>query len=298
MSNEELLVMDRSPDWNEAWSGVEQFVPLGENNMFTNFLDLYVPQAESADSKTAIEIGCFPGRFIEYISSKGYEANGIDIVANTGEISRWLKERGRRVGGFERVTLQEYVKNNQTFDLVCSFGFIEHFKNFCDILYSHAKLCKLGGRLIVGAPNFASPLQRALHKALDSCNLADHVLSSMYPKLWGIFLSALGFEIERCGSLGRFGFWNGPESLSPHFERLLGKIGTMAPHLEQFSDNFNYRESSYSVIIADKRHEAEGVFGDWNTLSEYCLSVADDLSISDEDRSIKFTSVIEYVCES
>src|SRR5579863_3251961 len=54
-------VMDKSPDWSEAWAGVANFVPLGDNNMFTGFLDLYVPKIETEERRTAIEIGCFPG---------------------------------------------------------------------------------------------------------------------------------------------------------------------------------------------------------------------------------------------
>ena len=224
--------MDKSPDWNSSWAEIDftRQTPLA-TGLFSNFLDIVVPRVDPA-TKTAVEIGCFPGKFIEYVGQKGYVISGIDTYPRVTDIASWAAGRSCRVGSFSQESLERYAATSQEqFDVVLSLGFIEHFNNFCDVIYDHARLCKEGGLVIIGAPNFASPIQRALHRALDEKNLADHVLEAMYPKTWATFLACLGFQIDYAGSIGGFDFWHETPADNPSITVMQNLI----PHLSRVS---------------------------------------------------------------
>ena len=202
--------MDKSPHWNDQWDRIETFSPLQGDTIFTQLLDAATtPSRGGSGERTAIEIGCFPGQFIDHVAGKGYRVSGIDTYPGVVKLDPWLRERGRQVGAFAPIPLADYIAgyDGEGFDLVLSLGFVEHFEQFCDVLRDHVRLVKTGGRIVVGAPNFATPFQRALHQSLDPKNLANHVLEAMYPQVWAMFLSSVGVEVNYAGALGGFCFW-------------------------------------------------------------------------------------------
>lgn len=59
-------------------------------------------------------------------------------------------------------------------DVVSSFGFIEHFTNWREVLAKHAEPVADDGHLIIEAPNFTGAFQRWLHVNFDKANSARH----------------------------------------------------------------------------------------------------------------------------
>jgi len=274
--------MDKSPDWDSAWSYVdfETLAPL-EAGLFSRLIDLAVPPVAAGTSK-AIEIGCFPGRFIEYVGQKGYVISGVDTYGRVGEIAHWAARRGRAVGAFCQDTLDGYLRQNrESFDIVLSLGFIEHFNDFCDVLYSHLQLCAVGGRIVVGAPNFASPLQRALHRVLDEKNMSSHVLEAMYPAVWATYLSALGARVDFAGALGGFGFWTDTVVDNPRAQLLQKLVPQLSGAMQQMSPPFNERETSYVAAIATKTRPLPPR-DEVAELSRHCVRLATELSARDQ----------------
>ncbi len=273
--------MDKSPDWNSSWADIDfdQLPPLG-NGLFSNFLDIVVPGV-APNSKSAIEIGCFPGKFIEYIGQKGYSINGIDTYSRVGDIAGWATRRGRFVGSFEQESLEDFARSSQRqFDVVLSLGFIEHFANFCEVLYDHASLCAVGGLVIIGAPNFSSPIQRALHQVLDGKNLSAHVLEAMYPKVWAVYLGFLGFRIDYAGSIGGFDFWNETAAENPKITVLQKLIPHLSPFAQKLSEEFNARESSYMALVGTKTRELPDK-NETIAMAKLCQELALDFSNKD-----------------
>lgn len=101
------------------------------------------------------------------------------------------------------------------YDVVCSFGVIEHFADWRTFLERQASLVAPGGRLVVTAPNFRGWLQHGLHRALDRENLERHCLEAMRPDAWAAHLAAQGWEVLEWGGLGRFDFWAGEARRGP-----------------------------------------------------------------------------------
>jgi cyclopropane fatty-acyl-phospholipid synthase-like methyltransferase len=95
----------------------------------------------------------------------------------------------------------------RTYEVVCSFGLIEHFVEWPQLLARHARLVQNKGYLVVSTPNFRGWIQRMLHVALDLENYRRHNISAMSPRNWGRMVGESGFRIIDCGWFGRFDFW-------------------------------------------------------------------------------------------
>ena len=239
--------MDKHPDWETYWSTTE-FSPLTGTNFFTQIFNVFVPEVQG--QLTAMEIGCFPGRFIEYIGQKGYVISGIDTCPKVLGLNQLFRERGLRVGAFSNVDLDDFFGR---FGLVLSVGFIEHFANWPRIIMKHIECTKPGGRIIINCPNFATPLQRAMHQTVDKGNSDHHVLSAMYPALWGAFLRLVGMDLLYCDYIGPFQFWTEtclhPDSNEYKLQQAFQSAGNW---LHKIKGEFEAKESGYCLAVADR----------------------------------------------
>ena len=105
-----------------------------------------------------LEIGSAPGRTLIEMSRKlGAEPYGIEYSRIGVEIQRKLFERE----GFDPSNVIEAdlfsdeiaSRWNRYFDVVASFGFIEHFRNPREVVARHIELVKPNGRIVVTIPN-------------------------------------------------------------------------------------------------------------------------------------------------
>lgn len=203
--------------------------------------------------KTAVEIGCFPGGFINAIGKRGYQISGFDTHPDVEKINELLSQDNEiKAGKFFLESLDEHLKRNIDYDLVISMGFIEHFDDWPLIFKKHVELCKPGGIIIIGAPNFSTPLQRALHTVLDKKNIENHCLHAMYPIAWNGYLRSLGLLVRHCGNYGNFNFWTETPHKTDGHLILSRLIESIIPHTQHFSDRINQNEGGYAIIVAQK----------------------------------------------
>lgn len=293
--------MDKSPHWNAQWDKVETFTPLQGESIFTHLLDgTSHPAPDAARQRTAIEIGCFPGQFIDHVAGKGYRVSGIDTYPGVDKLNDWLAARGRLVGGFVRASLADFVAayKGDGFDLVLSLGFVEHFERFCDVLYDHVRLTRVGGRIVVGAPNFATPFQRALHHSLDPANLANHVLEAMYPSVWSMFLASVGVEVHYAGNLGGFCFWAETRLDDPRKTQLQSLMTRLSPMLSTLGTRFNETESGYGVVIGTKVTDIAADQHHASRVATHAHAMARTISTRDESLSAQYGSFLDYLVEA
>lgn len=214
------------------------------------FIKKYVPVTDQA---SVIEIGSYPGPHLATFGDLGYELNGVDFCKdNAVGLPGWLKNEGFKVGQFEACDFFEY-KQDRLFDVVCSFGFIEHFNNYEEIIIKHALLVKPQGYLVITTPNFRGLVQYLLHKYFDENNLALHNVKSMCPDKWSELLSDMGYEIKYAGYFGGFWFWRGEEQLSYLKRKILWLLERVIPRLRKllwFESSFF---SAYCGIVAVKK---------------------------------------------
>ena len=214
------------------------------------FIQKYIPSTRVG---AAIEIGSFPGPHLATFGDLGYELNGVDFcIGNDVGLPKWLMSQGFKIGDFILCDFFDF-KSDRQFDVVCSFGFIEHFLNYEEVIAKHADLVNKGGYLVITTPNFRGSVQLFLHKYFDKENLAVHNLESMQPKKWAEQLTESGFEILYKGHFGKFWFWHGTEKLSFFKRRLLWIIQRLVPVIRKLMISDSSAVSAYCGIVARRK---------------------------------------------
>ncbi|MFH0764096.1 MAG: class I SAM-dependent methyltransferase [Candidatus Omnitrophota bacterium] len=196
--------------WCNIWSNHKHFSIASKESIVRRWIEEYFKILKN-EEKNVLEIGCFPGSHLAVWGELGYELNGIDFYPRvSNELPHWLKSENYKVGNFYEVDFFKYNEKNK-FDVVCSFGFIEHFTNFEEVLNKHAFLVKEGGYLVISTPNYRGFIQRILHSALDTASYKEHYIPSMNPYLWKNIAERSGFHTIFCGGFGNFWFWANSE---------------------------------------------------------------------------------------
>lgn len=154
-----------------------------------------------------IELGAYPGRYLRFLGQLGFTVSGVDAAAKIEtDLPKVFGGEGLSLGTFVRADVLEY-KPRQHYDLVCSFGFIEHFEQLSEILVRHAGYLKDEGHLLITVPNFRGLVQRTLRYWLDYKNFSQHNLRAMDLPYLQDTLQRLGFEIRVAEFFGNFDFW-------------------------------------------------------------------------------------------
>lgn len=105
-----------------------------------------------------LEIGCAPGRrLLEFTRQYHYQPYGVEYTEAGAKATR---EEFRAAGIPEDHCFHSDVfdpgfqlKFKECFDVVVSFGFIEHFTDVIEVIQTHLHFLKPGGRLLIMIPN-------------------------------------------------------------------------------------------------------------------------------------------------
>jgi len=188
--------------WNNSYS-TYKFARLPANDPTRRLIEDYLPKANK--DNVAFELGCFPGRFLIEVGQKGYILNGCDLAPQINiSLKDWCVQNGCKVGEFYNDSYTKFL--DKQYDLVASFGFIEHFENYEEVFLQQERMVKEGGILLVQFPNFRGKIQLWLHRFFDIDNLNNHVIPSMNLKRYKELLPG-NYEILYCSYYGNFDFW-------------------------------------------------------------------------------------------
>jgi 2-polyprenyl-3-methyl-5-hydroxy-6-metoxy-1,4-benzoquinol methylase len=157
--------------WESAWEGK------GARRGFELF-DEVARHLPPTPGLSFLEVGCAPGGILaEFCARLGYEAHGVDFAADPREVEEFLRAEGVRVGEVHRADFLTW-EPGRLYDVVASFGFIEHFENASEVVDRHFRLAREGGHVCITMPNFARG-QKLLHWLYDRENLRLHNTSIM-----------------------------------------------------------------------------------------------------------------------
>lgn len=234
--------------WDKAYTNVNLSVA-PEADIVRKWIETYIPGGPGK----CIELGCFPGRYLSVLGKLGYELHGVDFTDRVEhDLPAWLRSEGLTVGTFYKGDIFDLIPTlPDRYDIVCSFGLIEHFENWQDLILLHAQLVKANGYIVISVPNFSGIIQRILHFLLDRKNLQLHNLSSMNPKLWEQPLMDNNFEILFSGYFGGFDFWVANNKMNLLQNMLFYPINIV----KHFCENINSKRpySPYAGIIGRRR---------------------------------------------
>ncbi len=184
--------------------------------------------------KNAIELGGFPGYYATYLKKYQHlDTTLFDYFIHEGIINQLLEKNGLKAGDINIIEadLFEYKPEKQ-YDLVTSFGLIEHFNDTKAILETHLHFLKPGGVLFVTLPNFKS-VNGWIQRKFDKSNYDKHNISSMNPQLLAQYCRELGLKEVESYYHGKFSVWLENRSEQGGFVKglvktiwLVGKIAT------------------------------------------------------------------------
>lgn len=236
--------------WRDEYAGY-RFHIAKPRDFIRRWIEKHVPSAGN-QQKSCLEIGCYPGRFIAVFGELGYVLSGIDLVETLEDLPRWLAASGYRTGRFHKTDFTRHDLQN-TYDVVCSFGFIEHFTNWESVLEQHLALVAEHGYLVVEAPNFVGAFQHWLHSNYDQENLSRHHLPAMQVERWAQIIEQAGFDIIDCGYFGRFRFWTEQQPRSIGQRAVLRALKIAQPVLRRLLPPDRKAYSPFAGVVARRR---------------------------------------------
>ena len=183
-------------NWGEYWASNKHIQHVSEKYCYHDFIKR---AAEKAKPKgECIELGGFPGKFSIFLK-KYCRMNPtlIDFHLDETKVGELMEFNGLNYHDIKCIKDDIFLNTPSTqYDLVCSFGLIEHFLNVKEILGVHLKYLKPNGVLLISLPNFRG-INGLLQRFFDPATLAIHNLKIMDPVLLRNALNDLGLiDIE------------------------------------------------------------------------------------------------------
>ena len=214
----------------------------------------YIPNVKGHSEKSFFEIGCYLARYMYHFGKLDYTLNGIDQCQDMDKkFTDYLKNEGFKVGN---ITIEDVfkLKTEKQYDVVASFGFIEHFSNFLELIELHFKLVKKGGYAMITIPNLASPVQYAFHKLFDQDHLAIHNLKALKPDAWKEVVNKDEYDIVFDGYAGELKFWVADQKRN-FFQKAFLKIffsKLVRRMVNSVKTNSKYYSPYYCLIVKRK----------------------------------------------
>jgi len=172
------------------------------------FGDILAGLIKEKGIKNAIELGGFPGYYSIYLKKyQGLATTLFDYYIHDGLIKELLAKNGLKEGDINIIEsdLFNYTPQ-QKFDLVTSFGLIEHFSDTASIIKTHLQFLKPGGTLFITLPNFTG-VNGWVQKNFDKENYDKHYIDCMNPAFLAETCKELGLKEVESYYHGKFTVW-------------------------------------------------------------------------------------------
>lgn len=166
-----------------------------------------------------LEVGCHPGRYLWYFRKYfDYRVAGIEYAPRACERTRQtLAHRDIPADVIQADLFTYRIDDADRYDVVASFGVVEHFVDIVPPLQAHVNLLKPGGYLVITTPNHHGvngPLLRWLQP--DVYTVHNHM---DYWQLREAVRSIPGLDLVAGGYLGRFNL--APSNFCPTMQQRL-----------------------------------------------------------------------------
>lgn len=187
------LKLSSREDWEKHWNNHELIRIISER--FSWHDQLKRVAREIGGGRAAIELGGFPGNFSVYLKKYcNLNVTLIDYIVDPNVVEKLFEINGLKFRDVNLIEADVFSYDpERKYDLVCSFGLIEHFVDLEKILQCHLKFMNLDGILLITLPNFTG-VNGFLQYLFDRENLAIHNLKIMDIKLLKSVLIKLGLK--------------------------------------------------------------------------------------------------------
>ncbi len=200
--------LSKKEEWADEWAQADVMLEFDPNTVF--FRDIHkLCQRHLPFDKTmrCLEVGCYPGTYMWYFNKYfGYQASGIEYVDECIEPCKKFMETLGVDADVIHDDFFEYEPNDELWDVVVSFGFIEHFHDTQAVIQRHLDMVKPGGYLVLVIPNHAG-LNGQIMKIMDEEKYEIHNLMP-YKQMEAALNKTKQAKILEGGYYGHIGFWN------------------------------------------------------------------------------------------
>lgn len=174
--------------------------------------------------RNAIELGGFPGYYSVYLKKyKHIDTTLFDYYIHQGLIRQLLEKNGLKDGDINIIEADLFnYTPKEKYDMVLSFGLIEHFSDTKAIIETHLQFLKPGGTLFITLPNFTG-VNGWIQRKFDLENYNKHNIDSMNPAMLAETCKQLGLKSVESYYHGRFTVWLENSGQKPAFARTVTK---------------------------------------------------------------------------
>lgn len=194
------------PFWKSFWESRKGLIfSIKQNYIFGDMLAKLVAEKNIKDT---IELGGFPGYYATYLKKYQHiDTTLFDYFIDEELINQLLQKNGLNPGDIHVIEadLFEY-EPKKFYDMVLSFGLIEHFTDTKAIIETHLRFLRPGGVLFITLPNFKS-VNGWVQRKFDRDNYEKHNIKSMDPKLLAGYCKVLGLAEIESYYHGKFSVW-------------------------------------------------------------------------------------------
>ncbi|MDB5031616.1 methyltransferase domain-containing protein [Mucilaginibacter sp.] len=172
------------------------------------FGDILAKIIAKKGAKTAIELGGFPGYYAIYLKKyQDMDTTLLDYFIHQGLVNELLAKNSLQENDIKIIEADLFTYQPEVqYDLVLSFGLIEHFSDTKAIIENHLPFLKPGGTLFITLPNFKG-INGWVQRKFDLENYNKHYIESMNPALLADYCRQLGLKEVESYYHGRFSMW-------------------------------------------------------------------------------------------
>jgi SAM-dependent methyltransferase len=172
------------------------------------FSDILAGLIKENHVKTAVELGGFPGYYAVYLKKyQQLDTTLFDYYVHEELVKELLTKNGLHDGDIKIIEADLFnYTTPQLYDMVLSFGLIEHFSDTKAIIETHLQFLKPGGVLFITLPNFKG-VNGWVQRKFDLDNYNKHYIDCMDPAYLAETCKALGLKNVESYYHGRFSTW-------------------------------------------------------------------------------------------
>lgn len=195
--------------WSDYWLNLK--VPISVDYGFKN--DRVIAQSikdavQISPQDSVLEIGCAPGKWLSFFA-KEYRCHvsGIEYIPEAA--NKTIENlKHQNIENFEILKADFFNSDiHKKFKTVMSFGFIEHFDNFNDVLDRHLSLIEPNGYLVIGIPRFVGVnyfMQKCIDVFIKNKLLPSHNLLTMNLQVFSDYATKRGLTLLKNEYIGGY----------------------------------------------------------------------------------------------
>lgn len=235
--------------WEKTWRDMQPQPYPGPIFEFAPLLERYLPRDTGF---VALEIGAMPGNNLVYLNKRfGYRVHAVDYVDDVRLLNATFGLNG--ITDYRIFQCDVFAfEPSQLYDVVFSSGFVEHFSDYEAVFWTHVRLTRPGGYVVIFIPN-TTRLHALLMRQFCPDLLSIHVRHLMSRWVLNELCAEHGLDVLYCNYLKTYrAFYPVPRALELANRGIIKALNAM--RLSNIPNSF----ASPFVYLVARRRDEEG----------------------------------------